>query len=179
MFRIALAAGLLCSLFACAPGNSGGSAAPASAGAELRSATAQEVLASIRSSGSHAVLLNVWATWCAPCREEFPDLMRLREDYRDRGLDLVLVSADFDDQRSQAAAFLAANGVDFPTFFKQQNDMEFIDALNPDWTGALPASFVFDERGELHFFREGLATYEMLESQVLEVLDAEGSGEPN
>lgn len=178
MIRILLAAGLLCGLFACAPADSGRAAAGAAA-VELRSATGQEVLASIRASGSRAVLLNVWATWCAPCRQEFPDLLRLRQDYRERGLDLVLVSADFDDQRSDATAFLAANGVDFPSFFKQQDDMAFIDALNPEWSGALPASFVFDERGELHYFREGLATYEMLEAQVLEVLAANAARETN
>ena len=54
---------------------------------------------------------------------------------------------------------------------KQQKDMAFIDGLNPEWSGALPASFVFDADGEQRYFREGKATYAMLEEQVLDVLN--------
>jgi thiol-disulfide isomerase/thioredoxin len=145
--------------------------APASAqDPELRPADAGQVLEAVRASRAPVVLVNVWATWCAPCREEFPDLMRLERAYRARGLELVLVSADFEDDIAAARRFLARHGVDFMCYLKTGDDMRFIDALNPRWSGALPATLIYDGAGRLRSFREGKATYSWLEQQVLEVL---------
>lgn len=149
---------------------------------ELRPATASEILDATRGSGSQAVLVNVWATWCAPCRAEFPDLVRLHRDYRGRGLALVLVSADFEEQLPEARAFLAKSGVDFPSFYKVGDDMQFINTLNPKWTGALPATFIYDSEGRQRYFQEGRGTYKEFEKQVLEVLNSKGGsskGEPS
>jgi thiol-disulfide isomerase/thioredoxin len=138
---------------------------------ELRPASVDEILGAVRAPGAEVVVVNVWATWCAPCREEFPDLVRLGRTYRDRGLRLVLVSADFDDQVPAARAFLARHGVDYVSYLKTGDDMAFIDALSPQWTGALPATVVYDGRGNRTWFHEGKTDYATLERQVLEVID--------
>jgi thiol-disulfide isomerase/thioredoxin len=152
----------------------GSSSAPARRAAaalpELRPATAEQVLAEVNRPGSKVVLVNVWATFCPPCREEFPDLVRVYRDYRDRGLKLVLVSADFDDAVPQARRFLQAQGVDFPSFLKTGDDMRFINGLNPDWSGALPATLVYDGSGRLRGFWEGRASFTRFEREVLDVL---------
>jgi thiol-disulfide isomerase/thioredoxin len=145
---------------------------------ELVDATAATVLEAVREPGAKAVLVNVWATWCLPCREEFPDLMQLRHEYADRGLRLVLVSGDLDVDRQAAGRFLADQGVDFPTYFKQQDDMEFIDGLDPRWSGALPATFLYDSAGSLHDFWEGKASYETLEEKLLAVLGGISTATP-
>jgi thiol-disulfide isomerase/thioredoxin len=155
------------------PAESGPAANKAATTPELRPATAGEVLAVTRSSGSKAVLVNVWATWCAPCRAEFPDLVRLYRDYRGRGLELVLISADFDEQLPEARAFLKKSGVDFPSYFKVGDDMQFINTLNPKWTGALPATFIYDSEGRQRHFQEGRGTYKEFEKEVLEVLNSQ------
>jgi hypothetical protein len=84
-----------------------------------------------------------------------PDLMQIRREYEPRGLRMVLVSADFPDQSEEARHFLTEQGVDFPTFLKTGKDMEFINQLDTRWSGALPATFVYDGRGALRSFREG------------------------
>jgi thiol-disulfide isomerase/thioredoxin len=142
------------------------------AGLEVKPATAEEILGVVRKTKGQVVLVNVWATWCAPCREEFPDLMRLSRTYRARGLELVLVSADFDDQLPVARRFLADHGVDFPTYLKTGDDMKFIDAFSPRWSGAIPATFIYDGRGRMRYFHEGRATYSLFEQKVLEVLNS-------
>src|SRR6266567_2193287 len=86
-FAIALLAG-------CARHGGSGRAAPGAG--PLLAADAARVLGAVREPGARAVLVNVWATWCQPCREEFPELMRVARENRPRGLRLLFVSDDFD-----------------------------------------------------------------------------------
>jgi len=136
-------------------------------------ATAADVLKAVRSARGDVVVVNVWATWCDPCRHEFPALLRVRREFAPSGLRLILVSADFADQRPKIVQFLAQQGVGFQTFLKAENDMSFINALDPAWSGALPATFVYDRSGKLHDFWEGEATYEAIAGKVRALLGRE------
>jgi thiol-disulfide isomerase/thioredoxin len=136
-----------------------------------RPADAAGVLAEVRKPGAAAVLVNVWATWCLPCREEFPDLLRVAREFEGRGVRLVLVSADFSDATSDVMEFLTAQGVGFPTLIKAGKDDDFVDGLDRRWTGAIPATFVYDERGQLVRYWEGKASYKLIKKRVLEALD--------
>ena len=136
-------------------------------------ATSGRVLEAVRASGAPVTLVNVWATWCAPCREEFPDLVRFERDWRGRGVRVILVSADFEDQLPEVRAFLARHGVTAASWIKSGDDMQFINGLDPKWSGALPATFVYDRRGTLRRFWEGMADYSRFESEAREVLARE------
>ncbi len=152
---------------------------PAAASArtpELRSAGVQDLLQLVRAPGAKAVVVNVWATWCVPCREELPDLLRVEREYRSRGLRLLLVSADLDSSAGAARVFLARHGVAFQTYLKTGADMEFIDGLSPKWSGALPATFVFDGGGTLRDFWEGKATYDTFAAKVRGLIEAPAGG---
>ena len=92
-------------------------------------AEAEAILAEVRTPGAAAVLVNVWATWCAPCREEFPDLLHVARELAPKGLRLVLVSVDFAGARRRRATFLTSQGVDFPTFVRTGKDEAFVDGL--------------------------------------------------
>ena len=138
----------------------------------IQPATADQLREVVRAGGARVVLLNVWATWCVPCREEFPDLMRLRREYRERGLRLVLVSADTDSQLPAARQFLTEQGVDFLTYLKQGADMPFIEGLDARWSGALPATVLYDGGGRTLWFREGKTSYDTLRSRIEEALAA-------
>jgi len=137
---------------------------------DLRTVTPAQLAALVRAPGHRATLVNVWASWCDPCREEFPDVVRFARAYRDQGLNVVFVSADFTDDLPNARAFLAQQGVDWPTYVKTGDDMQFIDALGERWSGALPGSFVYDANGKLARWWEGKASYAALEERVLPVL---------
>jgi|GEM_PF-888247 len=132
----------------------------------LVAADAERLLAEIRRPGARATLVNVWATWCQPCRAEFPDLLRLERTYRPHGLRFMLVSADFDSLAPRA--FLAEHDVAFASWYKEDDDQRFINALSPQWSGALPATFVYDAEGRLVRFWEGRAEYAAFEEAVLE-----------
>lgn len=132
--------------------------------------TVEQLKAEIARPGAGATLVNVWATWCAPCREEFPDLLRLYRTYRNHGLRVVLVSADFEDQAAEARRFLAQQGAGFRTFLKTGDDQRFIEGLDPRWSGALPATWLYDAQGALRYFHEGRTTFDTLEPMVLAAL---------
>lgn len=131
------------------------------------------LLRTVREADALVVIVNVWATFCQPCREEFPDMMRLYRTYRDEGLRLLLVSADFPEQSEAARAFLREQGVDFDTYIKQQKDGAFISTLDPRWSGAIPATWVFDADGGAVAFWEGKADYGQFERALLGALKQE------
>jgi thiol-disulfide isomerase/thioredoxin len=134
-----------------------------------------QLLDRIGTSLARAVVLNVWATWCTTCRAELPDLMKLRRDYRADGLEVLFVSADFASELPQVREFLRLQGVDFTTYIRQGEDMAFIDALQPDWSGALPATFVYDHSGRLVRWWQGSASYETFVERVRDLMPAGGA----
>ena len=141
-------------------------AAPSGAPVKVEIAELPAILAAVKAPGAQAVLVNVWATWCEPCRQEMPDLVRFYRDNRGQGLRLVLISADDDDQRAEVTRVLTALSFDGPAFIKRGNDMTFIDALDPRWKGALPATFLFDGHGVKKTSWLGSVTYDELRARV-------------
>jgi thiol-disulfide isomerase/thioredoxin len=169
--RWASTAVLFAALVAGGAARAAGPAAPtAAAPPSVVAAELPVVRQAIRAPGARAVLVNVWATWCDACRDEMPDIVRLHRENRARGLRLVLISADDEQDREKAARFLGSLGVDFPSWLKVGDDMAFIDGLDRRWTGALPASFLFDGKGRVQRFWQGEVSAATLERAVAEML---------
>ncbi len=95
------------------------------------------------------VLVNFWATWCVPCREEFPELIRLERGYRNRGLRVIGVSTDLAKDLPAVEKFLAREAPDFPNFRKANagDDQDFIEGVDPKWGGELPFSVLYGRDG--------------------------------
>ena len=94
------------------------------------------------------VLYQFWATWCAPCRAEMPQLIRLEAKLRSEGFELVTISADEPEQDAAAEKVLKQLPVRAPLYRKQaQNDDNFINSIDRKWSGALPALFLYDKNG--------------------------------
>jgi thiol-disulfide isomerase/thioredoxin len=117
------------------------------------------------------LLVNFWATWCEPCREEMPYLAALARKHRARGFVLATISADEPEDKGAAAAFLRSAGVDAPAFLKRvRNDDAFITSVDREWSGALPASFLFDRKGSQAARFIGEADLKELEAAIEKLL---------
>ena len=149
---------------------------------EVRRVDEEGLQALLQSHRGRVVLLNVWATWCEPCREEFPALVRFQKDYRDRGAEVVFISVDDPDQvQNLVAPFLKAQGVTSPAYVKDaKRDEAFIDRLDSAWSGAIPATFLYDREGRRAGTLVGAQTYEGLVQQVAPLIgtaEAQGAEE--
>jgi thiol-disulfide isomerase/thioredoxin len=93
------------------------------------------------------VLVDFWATWCEPCRAEMPKIVELAKKYKGK-LQLITVSCDEPEQEKGARAFLAKQGAPLPAYIKRmKDDDKFIASMDPKWSGALPALFLYDRQG--------------------------------
>lgn len=117
------------------------------------------------------LLVNFWATWCGPCRDEFPGLVKLHKLYKGRGVEIVPISMDDVALRPEVESFLRSYGVDFTSYLQVFEDVTgFADRLDPDWFGALPATFLYDRRGHLVGKFQGAMNYEDMEKAVIPLL---------
>ena len=103
----------------------------------------------IASQKGRVVLVNFWATWCVPCREEFPELSKLQTRHRAAGLQVIGVSTDFAKQRPEVEKFLAQQRPSFANYWKKSGgDEAFINAVDRGWGGELPFSALYDRSGK-------------------------------
>lgn len=126
----------------------------------------------VETHDNKALVINFWATWCAPCREEFPELVELYERRKEEGLEIVAISMDEPEDVEKALQFLREQKANFPSYIRSFEDFyRFVDAVDPDWTGALPATFVFDSEGNRAYSKVGKVTIEELEQEIAPFLE--------
>lgn len=125
---------------------------------EVRAVNAEEMQALLKRDGKGPLLVNYWATWCDPCRDEFPDLVKIDRDYRSKGLDFIAITLDdLVDIKTAVPKFLLAMNAKMPVYLLNVADPEpAINMVDSNWSGALPATFLYDNTGKVvykHFGR--------------------------
>jgi thiol-disulfide isomerase/thioredoxin len=95
------------------------------------------------------VLVEFWATWCVPCREEMPELVKLERKLRARGLDVIMISVDDPGDETRAAKVLKDTTMPVPGFLRNvPDDDKFCVSVDPGWaSGAVPAIFLYNRSG--------------------------------
>jgi thiol-disulfide isomerase/thioredoxin len=94
------------------------------------------------------LLVTFWATWCEPCRDEYPMLNELAKQYAPQGLHVVGVNLDDDGDLILMRRFMARYKPVFPNFRKKKGgESDFVNAVLPGWNGAIPASVFYAKDG--------------------------------
>jgi thiol-disulfide isomerase/thioredoxin len=129
----------------------------------------------LKRENSRPLVLNFWATWCDPCREEFPDLVKIDRDYRPRGLDFIAISLDdLKDIKTEVPKFLRGMKATMPAYLLNVSDPEpAIKAVDPNWSGALPATVLYNQKGEIVFKHFGRVKPEELRSAIDKLIGGE------
>jgi len=109
------------------------------------------------------VVLNLWATWCAPCRKEMPTLARLQAEYAGKPMTVVAVSMDTAAQTAAAKAYLAQYP---PLAFYQDAKYNFLTDLSPTPAG-FPTTIIFDRRGRERAIMSGEADWDSPEAKAV------------
>ena len=117
------------------------------------------------------LLVNFWATWCEPCRHEYPMLNELAQKYAPQGLRVVGVSLDDDGDLILMRRFLARYKPIFPNYRKNTGGIEaFTKAILPGWTGSLPVSVFYGKDGQQAGHVLGEGTREKYEAAIQSLL---------
>jgi thiol-disulfide isomerase/thioredoxin len=127
-----------------------------------------------------ALLVNFWATWCEPCRDEYPMLNELAKQYGPKGLQVVGVSMDDDGDLILMRRFLARYKPVFPNYRKTPGaEAEFRQSVLAGWTGSMPVSIFYakDGRQVAHFLGE--KSREQYEEAIRGLLAGGESGTPS
>lgn len=112
-------------------------------------------------------LINFWATWCGPCREEFPDLVKIGSDHKDK-IDLITVSLDeVSEIDGEVPKFLAEMRSESPAYLLKTQDADAaINLVSKDWQGALPFTILFNAEGETIYSKQGKFKPDVLVAEI-------------
>ena len=135
--------------------------------------TALKSLLGAGAGRARPLLVNFWATWCVPCREEFPDLLKIRGRYAEDQLDFILVSLDDPSDLAKAVPeFLSEQrATRLPSYLLHATDDNVaINLVDPTWSGELPATFLYDRAGNVVFRHKGRVKPDELRAALDEAL---------
>lgn len=117
-------------------------------------------------------VVNFWATWCKPCVAELPYFQELYQNYKDQKVKLILVSLDFEKQlETKLLPFIEKNQLKGEVIVLQQKGMnDWIDKIDPKWSGALPATIIYNGKKNKRQFYEQDFHYPELEAALKSIL---------
>jgi peroxiredoxin len=114
------------------------------------------------------LLLNLWASWCTPCRAEMPAMEAVYQSLKDQGFTVLAVNMTSQDDINQAVSFMNETGVTFPVLFDTAGEVERAYSLQ-----ALPTSFFIDREGIIQSIVVGGPMPEsLIYSKATEMLEA-------
>lgn len=101
-------------------------------------------------------LVNIWATWCAPCVIEIPELVNINRMYRGRPFEMITISGDSPGKKDGVLAFLKSKQVSCTSYlFNSDDKTELVEAVDKDWQGGIPYTVIVKPGGEVIYRHSG------------------------
>ncbi len=122
------------------------------------------------------LLVNFWATWCVPCVEEFPDLVKLDEEYRGK-IELITISLDdLAEINRDVPNFLTEMNAKMPAYLLHTlKENEVIGAISKDWSGALPFTVLYDEKRDVVFIKQGKIELGFVKNEIEKLIGSKSA----
>jgi peroxiredoxin len=142
-----------------------GAVAPATAAPDFTLRTMGGPNLRLQEQRGRVVLINFWATWCGPCRQEMPHLNRLYEKYRASGF--VLLGVNVDDDKRNAVDVAAKLGLKFPVLLDTDKKVSRLYELS-----TMPSTVLIDRDGRVKYLHRGYVSgyEETYDKQIRELL---------
>lgn len=118
------------------------------------------------------VLVNLWATWCAPCLKELPELAKLQEQYRDKGLQVLAVTLDEPDiLETRVKRLWRERAPSLAAYLQTEASSDkFVSVIDPAWAEIMPTNYVLDRQGKLKATLTGGKTLAEFEAAIKPLL---------
>ncbi len=114
-------------------------------------------------------LINIWATWCAPCRIEYPEFVAMQRMYGARDFEFVSISADKLEKKDRALQFLIDKASSLQNFIAVDDDKyALIESIDPNWNGALPYTLLLEPGGNIVYRHQGEVDFAELKRTIVE-----------
>jgi thiol-disulfide isomerase/thioredoxin len=122
----------------------------------------------IENRNGKILFVNFWATWCIPCVEEFPDLVKIYNEYKNSNFEFLSISVDLPSEiETKVKPFLEEQSADFSVVvIKEKSSEEVINLINPEWNGAVPATVIYDETGTMQEFIAEVKNFDAFHSSI-------------
>ena len=110
----------------------------------------------VKNDTKKLLVINVWATWCAPCVAELPEFVTMNRMYRGRDFQLVTLCMDEPDKKDAALKALKDKKVAATNYLVKTADRDkFADALDKDWPGPVPYTLIVAPGGKVIYRKSG------------------------
>lgn len=114
-------------------------------------------------------LINVWATWCGPCVTEFPEFVTINRMYRKRDFEFISISADKPDKKDKVLQFLKKQQASNTNYiFSEDDKYKLIEAIDPNWQGALPYTILVEPSGKIIYAKQGAIHPRLMKKTIVE-----------
>jgi thiol-disulfide isomerase/thioredoxin len=122
----------------------------------LQPASVDDLKALRKNSSGKLRLVNFWATWCAPCVQEMPEVQIMLRMYGHRAFEVVTVSINYPDEKSAALSVLTTLHATSRNLILGSTDIyALLAAFDPDWNAAVPYTMLIGRNGEVVYHNQG------------------------
>jgi thiol-disulfide isomerase/thioredoxin len=134
------------------------------ANAQVKLLTLNQLEKRVAQGNDTTFVINFWATWCQPCVKELPNFEQLQLNNKEKPVKVILVSLDFKSKlKSQVIPFVKQNNIKAEVYVINEADQQaFIEKLDKQWTGAIPATLFINTKSKKRLFFEKEFNYQEL-----------------
>ncbi len=133
--------------------------------------TLEQLEKRLANGGDTTFVVNLWATWCAPCVAEMPYFEQLQQEYHSTPLRVLFVSLDAPKNHGAVIKFTREKGINNEVLLlDEKNEQYFIDKISPEWSGAIPATLFVNTAKSIRIFKQQEFNYQQLENNYLSIV---------